>query len=417
MTRDPRETPPAAASWTLSAGCNWDAALIDALRGTRVDELYGKLAADPFGGGRPRVVSPDPGGRREAERYVRRARAAGFRFNYLLNGICQGNLEYSRLWQRRARRFLDWLSEIAVDSVTVATPLVARMITRDYPQLRVKVGIFAHVDSLERVRRWEDLGADVITLYPMAANRDFDFLERAASQASCALQVVANNACLMGCIAAPYHACCNSHSSQVFDISGGFSLEYCVLSCKLDKLRDLGNLLRCDFVRPEDLPQYTEVGIRRFKLVDRTHPTTFIANVARAYTAGRYDGNLMDLFPHMNDSFTRHFEGFGPLRKVHHLARHYFRPTVVDVRKVRRYAKQLEGLGIELDNRALDGYLDGLRSRGCTGANCTSCGFCSELAERCVRVDPAERERRLRGLQGVLDEIESGGFFSYGGSG
>jgi hypothetical protein len=64
---------------------------------------------------------------------------------------------------------------------------------------------------------------------------------------------------------------------------------------------------------------------------------------------------------------------------------------------------------VYIDNRALDGFLDGVKSRGCASALCESCGHCSATAKRAVVIDPLYREKTLA-LAARLDEgLVSGG--------
>ena len=92
-----------------------------------MDELFGKLSADATGGGRASYQIVNIGRRRVAE-HVRAARAAGIRFNYLLNGACLDNREFTRQGQKEIRSLLDWLSEIGVEAVTLSSPFLLRIV-------------------------------------------------------------------------------------------------------------------------------------------------------------------------------------------------------------------------------------------------------------------------------------------------
>jgi len=71
----------------FSVATNFDPALVDALRGYPVVELFGKLREDAVGGGRAPYQLAHVSRKRLAS-HVREARAAGISFNYLLNASC-----------------------------------------------------------------------------------------------------------------------------------------------------------------------------------------------------------------------------------------------------------------------------------------------------------------------------------------
>ena len=55
------------------------------------------------------------------------------------------------------------------------------------------------------------------------------------------------------------------------------------------------NYLRANWIRPEDLHLYEELGYHNFKIVERNTPTQILLERVKAYAERRYDGNLLDL--------------------------------------------------------------------------------------------------------------------------
>jgi hypothetical protein len=104
----------------FSVACNFDEALLEGLAPYPVYEIYGKLTADYFGGGRPSFYLPQVD-RSGLEKFVRKTHEHKIAFNYLLNASSMGNTEYTREGQRRMEELLEWLDGIGVDSVTVAS--------------------------------------------------------------------------------------------------------------------------------------------------------------------------------------------------------------------------------------------------------------------------------------------------------
>lgn len=404
---------------TLSIPANWADDFFDAIDFGAVGEVYGKLAADPVGGGRASVVFPGVS-RRRVEAHIREVRRRGLRFNYLLNATCLGNAELSRRGQRRIRALLDWIGETGADTVTVALPQLASLVRRHYPSLRLAVSTNVMADNLDRVRFWEGLGAQQITLSYTDVNRDFAELRHLAAHARCELQLIVNLICRRHCPVQALHANFHSHASQ----SGAgpwrgrtLPLDVHCLRCAAHSFTDPTEVIRSHWIRPEDLARYEAAGIARFKLVERGMNTADLSRIVAAYTARRYDGNLMDLIPTMSKyrylatpgrmHFLRHFLGAGgarPLRLLQ-LARR--------MEALRARPDYFTAFGLYVDNRMLDGFLDRFERRDCRQTLCEACGYCAQWARRAVRPlgDPADREAAGRVLAGVVDEAETGGLF------
>jgi hypothetical protein len=93
-----------------------------------------------------------------------------------------------------------------------------------FPEFKVKVGLFAQVDTPLRARFWEDLGADAINLESFSINRDFERLTAIRAAVRCDLQLIANHCCLPNCPMQSYHQNGFAHSS---DGSRTLFMDYC----------------------------------------------------------------------------------------------------------------------------------------------------------------------------------------------
>src|ERR1035437_2490032 len=89
---------PKVARFSLAA--NYDPELVPALVAYPVDEVYGKFPTDGVSGGRPRYMAT-PLSEADLRQYIRLLDGQGIAFNYLLNGSCFGNREWTRPWQKR----------------------------------------------------------------------------------------------------------------------------------------------------------------------------------------------------------------------------------------------------------------------------------------------------------------------------
>jgi len=145
----------------FSLAANYDPELVPALAAYPVDEVYGKLPGDGVSGGRPRYLAR-PLSEDDLRRYVRLLDQYGIAFNYLLNGSCFGNREWTSSWQKKVTALLAKLGDMGVRRVTVSTPFLLELVKRRFPEFKAKVGIYAQVDTPRRAgslpergtRRW-----------------------------------------------------------------------------------------------------------------------------------------------------------------------------------------------------------------------------------------------------------------------
>ena len=405
----------------LSVATNFDPALVDALRGYPVVDLFGKLRQDAVGGGRaPYQLAPVS--RKRLALHVRDARRAGIGFNYLLNAACLGNREITRTGQGEIEELCAWLLEIGATSVTVASPLLLRLVKERFPALKVRVSVFGGVDRVRKAQMWEELGADAIVLDSLLVNREFASLERIRKAVRCDLELLVNNSCLMGCAFSPAHMNALAHAGQAWHDNGGFFIDWCLLRCTEAKLRDPVNYLRSEWIRPEDLRVYEEMGFDHFKVAERDLPTPVMRNRVRAYAERRYDGNLLDLVQPFAlegvDGGDRYFRK-GPAWFLRFL----LRPGLVNPVRM-RLLKRLADLRhmtrpvagpppVYVDNRALDGFLERFREAGCRDQECEACRWCHEFAERAIRVDAARREEALAAYEALFRSLDRGDMWRY----
>jgi collagenase-like PrtC family protease len=400
----------------ITLASNFDDALIERVRPYPVDELFGKLSADATGGGRASYQIVNVGRRRVAE-HVRAARAAGIRFNYLLNGACLDNREFTRQGQKEIRSLLDWLSEIGVEAVTISSPFLLRIVKECYPHLRTRISVFACVDHVRKARMWQDLGADSLVLDSLLVNREFRLLKAVRQAVSLELELMVNNSCLSSCAFSHYHMNTLAHASQSNHPSQGFFIDWCFLRCTMMKLANPVNYIRSEWIRPEDLHLYEGLGYERFKVTERGAPTDVLVARVKAYAERRYDGNLLDLVqPYGYSKAVAAKEG--SREAVWWRVRRLLRPLLVDLRRLWTLKKLTEERGmlkpfdgpapVYIENRKLDGFMDRFLNKGCKDVDCESCRYCHDWAERSVAIDEAHRERCSQLYEQVFDDLHSG---------
>lgn len=351
---------------TLHAATNWDRSLLNEFA-SRSIVWYGKLQCDIVGGGRS-AQSLSAVTLTEIALFVEAAKRNGHETLYVLNGTCLSNDEFTPLFQRALRAFLEQLSELDVSGVIVSVPFLLKFVKRNFPTFKVGISKLARVNTVKKAAMWAQLGADQLCM-DLNINRDFLMLERIRDAVSVPLVLLANDACLYQCPFDNYHGNLSTHASQL-----GYSerpyASYCSLWCKSTLVHQPAELLRARFIRPEDVEEYRRIGINHFKVLDRFKDTTWLVNAIRAYFAESYDGNLADILGR--------FETYGD-------------PERHDEATLRPH----------IDNKALNGFIDHFKRFDCGVAHCgVTCRYCDSWATRAITwpdgTDASAHEMNLR---------------------
>lgn len=407
----------------LSVACNFDEALIDGLAGQPVYEVFGKVSADYAGGGRPSFYLPKVD-RPMVERFIKKVHGMGIQFNYLMNASCMSNREYTREGQREIRKALDWVAEAGADSITVGQIYLLQMIKQCYPKLKVRISSHRFTDSVRKARFWEDHGADCIVLNEVAFAREFAALRAIREAVKCDISLIVNNSCRTDCAIAGTHATSLSHGSQKqADGKPPLPLDYHMLFCLDYRLREPVNYVRANWIRPEDLHLYEEMGFDNFKIVERNTPTPVLLKRVKAYAERHYDGNLFDLvlpFQYPAEAYTT--EASRDAFSMKRALEYFFRPGQVNVAKVTKLDAlgrrmgllypRAGGSSLYLDNRKLDGFIDGFVKRSCIDVDCETCHYCHDWADRALTIDPEYRREVLAMYRDLFRDMHDGSFWS-----
>ena len=354
---------------------NWQSDLLPSFKHFDIAQVYGKLQEDFVGGGRPSFMLPYVS-RKKAGEHIALVKSLGLNFNYLLNSIYMDNDEFTKSGQRRLRRLLDWLTEVGVVHVTVAIPFLVHFLKKFCPHFHITVSSLALINSAAKAKYWDSLGVDEIVLWDTECNRDFQLLKEIRSGVKCKIQLIANNACLNHC---PFRM---SHYLQTCYLSRRnarkvFHADYYHLMCQLRRLDDPVEIIKSQWIRPEDIEYYDAAGVDTIKLVDRRLSTERLKKIIEAYANRRYKGNLIDLFPCLESS---------PIRiKIPAGFRKLCEFCFGWIKRTQRLQKVYDfSYNIFLDNEKLDGFLEFFVSGKCDNALCASCAHCKKFAEQAL---------------------------------
>lgn len=361
----------------ISLATNFDDNLIDKIKEYPIYEIYGKLKYDFIGGGRPdsELAKID---KHIFERHVKKVRDAGIKFNYLLNGSCLSNKEQDPAWQQQFKAFLNYLSNVGVNALTVTNPYLLMFIKKYYNEkFTVRVSTFACIDSYEKAKYWEELGADYICVDFVKINRDFNTLKSMVKKLKKAkIELLVTNSCLKNCPMIHTHTNALSHASMTGNKTELYE-DWSLFYCQKKELENLEEYIKSPWIRPEDIKHYEEIGIEHFKITERGFPTSELIKRTKAYTKRKYDGNLLDLIQGHGGDVSKNLT----LKKN----------EVSKTNEIYNEIKRVRGLGckrecerhIYIDNAKLDGFIDFFVKGYCTN-NCETCGYCKKIANKVI---------------------------------
>ncbi|MEN6371797.1 MAG: peptidase U32 [Armatimonadota bacterium] len=396
----------------FSVATNFDDNLPGLVASLGVTELFGKLPKDVTGGGRASYMMA-PVSREMLEEHVRKTHQAGLKFNYLVNAACLDNTEFTKRGQKEIRKHLDWLSEVGIDALTVSVSYLLELVKSRYSHFKVKLGVFADIDTPKKAIFFEELGADCIALQPLILNRNFAGLRAIREAVKCELQLIVNSNCLLECPMTPYHNAGLSHASQKG--SRGFFVDYCLLRCLTRKLTDPVNYITSPWIRPEDLHHYEAIGKFSFKILERDAPTETLVKRVRAYYNGQFDGNLLDIV--QSYGFREQRSASQPQRPWLWDLREFLKPQAIRPFKLLplRDLARLQGMlytrsdeKLVVDNRKLDGFIDKFLDGDCLKSRCEDCRYCHSYADKAVHIDPVFRQECLELVGLLLNDLSSG---------
>lgn len=384
---------------------NWQSDLIPAIKSDSVVELYGKLAADFVGGARAPYILPHIS-KKHAKIHIQQAHQNNIQFNYVLNATCMDNLEFTSFGQKKLHELFSWLSEIGTDSVTVTIPYLLQWIKKNYPHFELHVSSLAGIDCIQRAKYWQDLGADVITLASHKVNRNFTLLRQIRKNVNCQLQLILNNLCFLDCPTYNFHQGLASHASQLCHPLGGFSIDYYFLSCRYRMFLNPAEIIKSNWIRPEDMHYYEEIGIDRMKIVGRSDSTETILLRVNAYSNRHYNSNLMDLLT--SASINRGSIKF----RIFHGVKYFFRPFLVNIFKLAKILELTPLMDIYIENILLGDFLKYFLEGRCT-ISCQNCNYCEEVTKRVIKIDPDYQYKIKKKYEDLLQLVTRGEVFKY----
>lgn len=383
----------------ISLATNFDDDLIEKIKNYPIYEIYGKLKNDYIGGGRPDNCLKDID-REKFENHIKKVRAAGINFNYLLNGSCLANNEQDEKWQNEFKEFLNYLKSIGVNALTITNPYILLLIRKYFKDdFIVRISTFACVDSLEKAKRWEEFGADIICIDFVKINRDFNEIKKIVrGLKKSKIEILVTNSCLKNCPMIYTHTNSLAHASSKNNGKSKYE-DWSLFYCQSKQLNYLEEYIKSPWVRPEDIKYYEELGVEHFKITERDFPTDELVKRVKAYYERKYDGNLLDLIQGHGCTFNNKEEKL-------------IKNKVTTRKDIYNEIKRVRGLGIPrknerhiyIDNRKLDDFIKFFVEGKCNN-DCDKCGYCKAVSKKVITKND-EVYDYLKELYEKYDEIK-----------
>ena len=321
---------------------------------SRVVETYGQLTVgNVLNSGRVTEWVPQVD-LNQLETFVAYSQDNGIVFNYTLNPSCMGNEEFSSQGIRKIKNLLKNLHHIGIRSLTVTVPSLFELVQSTGMDFRIKASAICEITSLYRARFYKELGAERIVVDP-DITRDFALLKEICSYFGKGVELIINNVCYKSC---PYKMFHYNHEAHLTPGNNVQQIkDYYLNRCAMQKAKNIENIIKLNWVRPEDLKYYSRAGITHFKIQGRQNVLKGDAVKAlEHYMKEDFDGNLYDLITI-----------FAPYTA--------FQPYI--------------------DNKELEGFVKKFfDDPGFCKDNCQRCNYCSAFAGKSIRLEEAERINR-----------------------
>jgi len=324
--------------------------LNDEYEESKIIETYGQLteSGTEFGSGRAADHIPTIS-KSDLQKYIEYSTLKKIDFNYTLNTTCFSNNEFTEKGIKQLLIFLEELYEIGVKNLTIALPSMMELVMLSKYKFNIKASTVCNIINPDKALSYKNIGVERIVV-DESINRDFETLEGIRIAFGEKVELIVNVICLKNCIYRMFHHNQMSHDN----IPGQASTTYYSHRCMMKRSELPSNLIRMNFIRPEDIKHYVGIGIHYFKIQGRQAAMNGdIYKCVKSYFSEEYDGNLLDLL----NCFTT-TNSFS----------HY------------------------IDNKKLENFIiPFIKQKGFCKNNCNACNYCDQTITRCANVSEIEQ--------------------------
>lgn len=257
--------------------------------GGKIDEVYLSVKNSRFGSGRNYVHEVDIS---EIARQVEIARKHKVHISPAFNTVCFGAQKFNDSFRNEFTNLIGDLREVGIDRLIISDPYIMEIVRDKFPDMKIIVSVFSEVDSINRLKFYNDMGVDRIVI-PHELNRNMEKLKKFVEVSKCDLELLLNLGCSHYCARGDTHSMFTGHyvGEMRKKVMGDCYNAY----CNRYKLNHPSDFLSQDWIRPEDIYRYEKIGIEYFKIAGRATSTSRVIKTANAYIDRSYEGNIFDL--------------------------------------------------------------------------------------------------------------------------
>ena len=201
---------------------------------------------------------------------------------------------------------------------------------------------------------------------------------------------------MFNCPWATYHFQLEGHDSQNTYNNPLKYFSYCRFNCKQKSAKEPYELIRGMWIRPEDMHYYEEIGLNKFKIIDRLKDTEWLINAIEAYVNRTYKGNLSDIICSF-DTFKKDSIKTPRIKdeditanNIQNLRKFWDLKPYIDNEKL----TELNFLEFFIKNK-----LD------CRNKICKNCNYCKQIADQAIIVDKENAENVVYNLDFIKEKL------------
>lgn len=296
----------------LMVGNNWDPALLSGIlalnekyanKGICVDDMYGSVVGfNPFGTARPdfRIQKKSM---IEINAFIEGALENGIGLSYTVNASFVNTRELSDR-KGEIKAFVKLCKSMGLKKMIVAHPLVGEILTEEsHGEFEIGLSTILQIRSIDQLKQWNERMNIYKVCNDVFMNRDFPFLlkiKRYCDSRNIRFELIVNEFCVDDCI--DRNQCYDLHCVNKTREDTRLFSAYPMGRCMSYRYANPVEWLKARFILPQHLREYKKVlGIDSFKVTGRTHHTSYILFVIEEYLKQDYQGNLLELWAHLEN--------------------------------------------------------------------------------------------------------------------
>lgn len=275
----------------LTIPCHWDKDTLKEIlilkedKGMVVKEMYGVSPLSPIGHGRnPLVLNKIK--EKEVYEFRELLKGEGIDFAYILNSPLTDSDIENKIDE--IKKHLEWiLFELSPDSLIITSLKIMKLV-REISNIPITISTIARVQTIADLDKYLEVKPSKLVIQH-DVNRNFGELKKLikfAKGKNVSIEIMLTESCRRRCPLMVEHYKTVGRGGEDIDFHR---------SCNFKKLSSPEEFLLANFIRPEDVVFYEELGIRHFKITGRSKNPSWLPKVVGAYLNRKFGGNLIRL--------------------------------------------------------------------------------------------------------------------------